>query len=66
MVSVHGMAGAKMGSAEATSVINPEGRLWHFENIFVCDSSALPSNLGESPQGTIMAYSAGLAESFLS
>lgn len=53
-VSVHGMSGAKMGNSPKTSIVNLNCRVWEQEDIFVLDSSVLPSNMGESPQGTIM------------
>jgi choline dehydrogenase-like flavoprotein len=45
-----------MGS-EKYSVTDAFGRLRGFENVHVVDASALPSNIGESPQGSIMAIS---------
>ena len=54
--TVHVMASCPMGSSEAVSVVRPDGRLWNTQNIMVADASILPSNIGESPQGTIMAF----------
>ncbi len=56
IITVHVMASCPMGPDPATSVINPEGKLWNMKNILVADASILPSNIGESPQGTIMAF----------
>jgi choline dehydrogenase-like flavoprotein len=56
IITVHVMASCPMGPTPATSVINPDGKLWDMENILVADASILPSNIGESPQGTIMAF----------
>jgi choline dehydrogenase-like flavoprotein len=54
--TVHVMASCPMGSDPARSLVSPAGRLWEARNVFVSDASMLPSNIGESPQGTIMAF----------
>lgn len=56
IITVHIMASCPMGPDPAASVISPEGKLWNMENVLVTDASILPSNIGESPQGTIMAF----------
>ena len=56
IITVHVMASCPMGSAPDSSVINPDGSLWNMNNILVTDASILPSNIGESPQETIMAF----------
>jgi choline dehydrogenase-like flavoprotein len=56
IITVHVMASCPMGPAPDTSVINPDGELWNMKNILVTDASILPSNIGESPQETIMAF----------
>jgi choline dehydrogenase-like flavoprotein len=55
MVSVHAMSSCPMGPNPRRSVVDEEGRLHGWTNIIVCDASVLPTNIGESPQGTIMA-----------
>ncbi len=56
IITVHVMASCPMGTDPATSVVNPDGNLWNMKNILVTDASILPSNIGTSPQGTIMAF----------
>ena len=56
MITVHVMASCPLGPDPATSVTNPDGTLWNMKNILVTDASILPSNIGTSPQGTIMAF----------
>lgn len=56
IITVHVMASCPMGPDPASSVINPDGKLWNMKNILITDASMLPSNIGESPQGTIMAF----------
>ena len=56
MISVHAMSSCPMGT-EIDSIVDTSGRLNGTNNIIVCDASVLPTNIGESPQGTIMAFS---------
>ena len=56
MISVHIMSSCQMGSAK-DSVVDLNGKLRNFKNIYIVDASVLPTNIGESPQGTIMAFS---------
>lgn len=56
IITVHVMASCPMGPDPAASVTNPDGKLWNMKNILVTDASILPSNIGTSPQGTIMAF----------
>lgn len=56
IITVHVMASCPMGIDPSTSVVNPEGRVWSMKNVLITDASMLPSNIGESPQGTIMAF----------
>lgn len=56
IITVHAMSSCAIGANKNTSVIDLEGRLHGFDNVFVTDASVLPTNIGESPQGTIMAF----------
>lgn len=53
-ISVHGMSANKIGNSPENSVCDINGLVYGTENIYVVDSSCLPSNTGESPQGVIM------------
>jgi choline dehydrogenase-like flavoprotein len=53
-ISVHGMSACKMGDTPQNSVVDLNGQVWGNENLYVLDSSILPTNIGESPQGTIL------------
>jgi choline dehydrogenase-like flavoprotein len=44
-----------MGLKAAESVVDPEFRVWGFDNLFVCDASVFPTSLGVNPQVPIMA-----------
>jgi choline dehydrogenase-like flavoprotein len=56
LLSVHAMSSTPMGITN-NSVCDTNGRVRGIDNLYVCDASILPSNIGESPQGTIMAFS---------
>lgn len=54
--TVHIMASCPMGTDPKTSVVNTKGIVWGMKNVLIADSSILPSSIGQSPQGTIMAF----------
>jgi choline dehydrogenase-like flavoprotein len=51
----HPMGTCRMGSDPATSVVDPEGRVWGWDNLHVADASIFPTSLGVNPQVTTMA-----------
>ena len=64
IVSVHAMASCSMGG-EPESITDLNGKVNGLKNIHVTDASVLPSNIGESPQGTIMAIARRNIHNFL-
>ncbi|MFP6901211.1 MAG: GMC family oxidoreductase, partial [Opitutales bacterium] len=56
LVTVHAMSSCPMGRKENGSVVDENGQVFGYDNLFVCDASVLPTNIGESPQATIMAF----------
>jgi choline dehydrogenase-like flavoprotein len=56
LISVHAMASCPMSGHADRGVVDCDGRLRGVANVWLCDASVLPDNLGESPQGTIMAF----------
>ena len=56
MLSVHGMSSCQI-SKNKGSFFNNNGQSNLIKNLYCVDASILPSNIGESPQGTIMAFS---------
>jgi choline dehydrogenase-like flavoprotein len=52
--SVHAMSSLPMGTSNK-NLVNTSGQLGNFKNLYVADASILPTTIGESPQGTIMA-----------
>ncbi len=51
----HPMGTCRMGGDRATSVVNPDGRVWGWRNLYVADASVFPTSLGVNPQVTTMA-----------
>ena len=53
--SAHQMGTASMGADPMTSVVDPTGRVWGYENLLVADASIFPQASGVNPMLTIMA-----------
>lgn len=51
----HQAGTCRMGDDPACSVVDPTGRIWGHENLFIADSSVHPTNGGFNPVLTIMA-----------
>lgn len=51
----HPMGTCRMGSDAGSSVVDPAGRVWGWDNLFVADASVFPTSLGVNPQVTTMA-----------
>ncbi len=58
----HLFGGCVMGSNPQHSVCDFDGKVHGYHNLFVADSSCLPTNLGVNPQHTIMAVSRDIAQ----
>lgn len=52
----------RMGRSAADSACDPDGRVHGFDNLYVCDSGALPGMGGVPPTLTIMANAARIAD----
>lgn len=51
----HPMGTCRMGHRPEDSVVDPDGRVWGWENLHVADASVFPTSLGVNPQVTTMA-----------
>lgn len=51
----HPMGTARMSGREADGVVDPWGRVWGWDNLYVSDASLFPTSLGVNPQVTVMA-----------
>ena len=49
------MGGAVIGEGPETGVIDRHQRAFGYENLLVCDGSAIPANVGVNPSLTITA-----------
>ena len=56
--AAHEIGGAPLGSDPQTSVLNPFGRCWDAENVFVADGAAFPAGCWQNVTLTIMALAA--------
>jgi len=56
MSSVHGMSSASFHLNDKLAVTDRYGKLLNYQNVFIADSSAVPTATIESPQGTIMSF----------
>ena len=50
----HPMGTCRMGNDAATSVVDPHGKVWGWQNLRVADASVFPTSLGVNPQVTTM------------
>ncbi|KAI9740775.1 MAG: hypothetical protein M1818_004740 [Claussenomyces sp. TS43310] len=53
----HQMGTSRMSTSAAAGVVDPAGRVWGTEGLYVCDASVFPSASGVNPMVTNMAIS---------
>ncbi|KAG0148447.1 hypothetical protein CROQUDRAFT_41362 [Cronartium quercuum f. sp. fusiforme G11] len=51
--SAHQMGSCPMGSDQATSVVNSEGKVWGFDSLYIADASVFPTATGVNPAITV-------------
>lgn len=52
--SGHPQGGNAMSCESEQAVVNPEFKVFGYENLYVCDASVFPSSVGVNPQITVM------------
>lgn len=60
--SAHQMGSNAMGSSSSNSVVDPRGRVWGTESLYVADASVLPTASGVNPNVTTMAVSYSISQ----
>lgn len=58
----HPMGTCRMGADPEASVIDPDGRVWGWDNLSIADASTFPTSLGVNPQVTTMAVGLTIGE----
>ncbi|KAH9904188.1 long-chain fatty alcohol dehydrogenase [Xylariomycetidae sp. FL2044] len=53
--SAHQMGTCRMSKTEKTGVVDPSGKLWGADDLYVADASVFPSATGTNPMITVMA-----------
>lgn len=59
--SAHQMGTARMGSSAKKSAVDPHGRVWGTQGLYVADTSVFPAASGVNPMITGMATARGIA-----
>ncbi len=54
-IANHILGGARFGTDRSTSVLDPQCRVWDFDNLYVTDGSFMPTSGGANPTLTIQA-----------
>jgi choline dehydrogenase-like flavoprotein len=60
--SAHQMGTAALGADPERAVVDPDGRVWGYDNLVVADASLFPQASGVNPMLTIMALARRVAE----
>ena len=63
--SFHQMGTARMGASRRSDVVDPDGRLWAVDNLYVADASLFPTASGVNPQITVYALADVVADAIL-
>ncbi|MGB0384686.1 MAG: GMC oxidoreductase [Ardenticatenaceae bacterium] len=61
-IANHILGGARFGSTPNDSVLDPDCRMWQFDNLYVTDGSFMPTSGSANPTLTIQANSFRVAE----
>jgi len=59
--SAHQMGTCRMSAAERDGVVDPRGKVWGTEGLYVADASVFPSASGVNPMVTVMAIADWIA-----
>jgi len=59
--SQHPLGSCRMGTSPERSVVDPDGRTWDVEELYIADGSILPTSLGVNPQLGVMTMATRIA-----
>ena len=59
--SQHPLGTTRMGTMPEHSIVDPDGKTWELDELYVVDGGISPSSLGVNPQETIMAMAMRIA-----
>ncbi|HKW79147.1 MAG TPA: GMC family oxidoreductase, partial [Candidatus Limnocylindria bacterium] len=62
LFSAHQMSSCRIGRDRASSVADPDGRVWDVRGLYITDASAFPSACGVNPMLTVMALARRTAQ----
>ncbi len=62
LITVHPMGGCGLSDDKSQGVIDPNGEVWGYPNLFVTDAAAIPRSIGPNPALTISAISERTSE----
>ena len=65
LITVHPLGGCPMGDDPATGVVDADGRVFHYPNLYVVDGSIVPTAIGPNPSKTIGALAERVAEKMI-
>jgi cholesterol oxidase len=65
LITAHPLGGCSMGDDITTGVVNAQGSVFNYPNLYVVDGSILPSAIGPNPSKTIGALAERIAEHFV-
>ncbi len=60
--SQHPLGTCRMGVDPKRSVVDPEGKVWDLDGLWIADGSIVPTSLGVNPQISVMAMADRVAE----
>jgi choline dehydrogenase-like flavoprotein len=59
--SQHPLGTCRMGTSPSESVVDPDGKSWELDELYIADGSIVPTSLGVNPQLSIMTLATRIA-----
>jgi cholesterol oxidase len=66
LITPHPLGGCKLGNTAADGVVNHEGEVFGYRNLYVADAAIIPRALGVNPSRTIGALAERIASRIIS